>query len=105
MDIGNNVLSVNVQRGGGREPQTGVENGAVLSDVDVFSAEHCFSPCTQVALFGELKQQGNRVLVDPLLRVVKEESRTFGCEVLRSRRLLFEEVAKVSLTDLIVVRA
>ena len=74
------VLTVDVQRGALGQAQGGVEDGAILRDVDVITAEHGGAAAGEVALLGELHEQLQRLRGDAVLRVVEEQPGAFGGE-------------------------
>ena len=52
-----------------------VQDGAVLGDVDVLAGEHRVDPLPQPRLLGQRDKQPERLVRDPVLRVVEVETR------------------------------
>ena len=103
VDLLDDVLAVDDQRAVLRHPQRDVEHGAVLGDVDVLAAEHRVPALGDAALVGELREQLQRLVGDPVLRVVEEEAGALGDQPLAAVGILGEQVAQVPLADLAVV--
>ena len=80
-----------------------MEHGAVLGDVDPVAAEHRGGPLGEPGFSSQLEQEPDRLVGDPVLRVVEVEAGAFGGEALAARRVLGEEVAEVEVADLGVV--
>ena len=51
------------------------KHGAVLGDVDLFSAKHRFDALAQTRLFRQLNQEFQRLVGDAILRVIEKDSR------------------------------
>ena len=97
------VLAVDDQRAVPRHPQRDVEHGAVLRDVDVLAAEHRVASLGHAALVGELAEQPQRLVGDPVLGVVEEEAGALGDQPGAALGVLGEQVAQMALADLAVV--
>ena len=103
VDLLDDVLAVDDQRTVPRHPQRDVEHGAVLGDVDVLAAEHRVPPLGHPALVGELGQQLQRLVGDPVLRVVEEEPGALGDQPRAAVGVLREQLTQVPVPDLAVV--
>ena len=71
--LGDHVDPVDDERAVARHPQRDVQHGTVLRDVDVLAGEHRVAPLRHAALLGERDEQAQRLVGDPVLRVVEEE--------------------------------
>ena len=96
VDLLDDVDAVDDQRAAARHPQRDVEHGPVLGDVDVLAGEHRFAPFVDAALGGEVAEQQQRLVDDPVLREVEVEAGAVGDEALAARRVGVEEVAQVA---------
>ncbi len=72
-----------------------MEHGPVLRDVDPLAGEHRLDPVAQARLLGQLDEQPDRLVGDPVLRVVEEEADRLGGQALAAAGVLREEVAEV----------
>src|SRR6266516_4863914 len=86
-----------------RHAQGDVEDGPVLGDVDPLSSEHGVPPLREPALLGEPEQQTDRLVRDPVLRIVEIEAGAFRDEPLPTHGIAGEELAEVPLADRRVV--
>ena len=89
------VDAVDDERAVARHPQRHVEDGAVLGDVDVLAGEHRFAALLDAALAGQLAEQHQRLVGDPVLREVEVEAGAVGDQALAALRVGGEEVAQV----------
>jgi hypothetical protein len=80
-----------------------VKNRSVLRDVDVLAPEHRVPALGDAALVGELAEQLQRLVGDPVLRVVEEESSALGGQALAAAGVLGEDLSQVAAADLGVV--
>ena len=103
MDLLDDVLAVDDQRAVPRHPQGDVEHGPVLRDVDVLAAEHRVAPVGHATLVGELREQLQRLVGDPVLGVVEEEARALGDEPGAAVGVLREQLTQMAIADLAVV--
>ena len=78
-----------------RGPQRGVQDGAVLGDVDPVAAEHRLDLLAEAGDGGELEERGQRGVVDLVLAVVDEEVDRVGVVARAPGRVLGEQRAKV----------
>ena len=72
VDLGHHVLAVDEDRRAGAVAQRGVQDGAVLGDVDRVAAEHRVAPLGHAARLGELDQQRQRAGVERGLGEVEQ---------------------------------
>ena len=103
VDLRDDVRAVDDQRGVARHPQRDVEHRAVLGDVDPVAAEHRVDVLAQAGLLGELEQQPQRLVVDPVLREVEVQADRVGAEALGAPGVRGEQVAEVGGGELVVV--
>src|SRR5262249_50273016 len=71
LNLGNNVLAVNKCSHASRCAKCDMQCGKFFRSVDVFSAKHRVNPCLYSGLICQLHEQFNRVLRDPVLRIVE----------------------------------
>ena len=86
MDLGHHILAVDEDRGAARRAQGHMQHGALLRDVDLVAAEHGVDALAQAGLLGELKQQAQRLVGDPVLGIVEIEPGGFDRQPLPARR-------------------
>ena len=103
MDLLDDVLPVDDERPVARHPQGDVKDGAVLGRVDVLAAEHRLTALGEPGLRREGGEQGDRLVGDPVLRVVEVEAHGLGGQALPPVRIGGEQVAEVHARDLGVV--
>lgn len=109
VDLGDNVLAFRVDGGVGNVAEGDVEDGAVLSKVDVFAREHLGAHFLDAGLLGEVDEVLEGVLGDDVLGEVEEDGRLCGGtlevarELLEARGVLGKEVLHVDLVGLLVV--
>jgi len=103
VDLLDHVLPVDDQRAVARHPQRHVQDGAVLGGVDVLAAEHRLAPLGDAAFPGQVGEQGQRLVGDPVLGVVAEETGRLERQPLAPLRIGGEQVTEVPAADLGVV--
>ena len=104
VDLRDDVVAVDDQRALARHPQGDVEHGAVLGDVDVLAART--SPRAARAARARRRaptSSAERLVGDPVLRVVEVEPGRLGGQPLAAVGVGGEEVAQVARRDLGVV--
>ena len=74
VDLRDDVDAVDDQRLALRHPQRDVEHGPVLGDVDPLAPEHRVDPLLEPRLLGEPQEQTDRLVGDPVLRVVEVQA-------------------------------
>ena len=99
MHLRDDVLPVDDERRVARQAQRGVQDGPVLGDVDVVAAEHRLDALRSPRLVRELQEQRDRLVRDPVLRVVEVEPGGLGGQPLAAGGVGGEQVAQVRLTD------
>ena len=98
------VLAVDDQRALPRHPQRDVQHGAVLGDVDVLAGEHRVAALRAARTRSASSTSSlERLVGDPVLRVVEEEAGALGGQPLAAVGVLGEQIAQVPLADLGVV--
>ena len=75
VDVGDDVAAVDDERRPSRHPEGDVEHRAVLGRVDPVAAEHRLRALCQARLAGELEQEPQRLVGDPVLGVVEVDAR------------------------------
>ena len=89
-DVRHDVVSIDQDRRAGEIAQCGVQDGAVLGDVDFLSGEHRVTPGLDPARLGELDERPQNGGVDALLGKIKQEIAEGDAELLKSRRIVGE---------------
>ena len=89
-DLRHDVLAVDQDRLAGEIAQGGVQDSALLGDVDFLAGEHRVSPGLDRRRLGELYKPRNNVGVDALLGIVEQEIVEGDAELLESRRIVSE---------------
>ncbi len=87
------VDAVDHERAVARHPQRHVQHRAVLGDVDVLAREHRFASLLDAALAGQLAEQQQGLVADPVLREVEVEAGAVGDQALAALGVGGEEVA------------
>ena len=71
VDVGDDVLAVDLERASARQPQRGVQHGAVLGDVDVLAARTSRRAArSRPTSLGQVEQRRQHVVVEQGLRQV-----------------------------------
>jgi hypothetical protein len=73
VDAGHHVLAVELERLRPRGPQGDMEHGPVFRGVDPRAGEHQVDPLAKPAGSGELRQQRQRAVAEPLLGMIHEQ--------------------------------
>ncbi len=89
-DVRHDVVSIDQDRRAGEIAQCGVQDGAVLGDVDFLSGEHRVTPGLDPARLGELDERPQNGGVNALLGKIKQEIAEGDAELLKSRRIVGE---------------
>ena len=84
--VGHDVLAVDHDRRAARRAQRDVEHGAILRDVDLLAAEHGVDAGAQAAVLGQADEQRQRLVGDPVLRIVEIDARGLGASAVRRGR-------------------
>jgi hypothetical protein len=95
--LADDVHPVDDERALARHPQGDVEHGAVLGDVDPLAGEHRLPPLGDAALLGQRDQQAQRLIGDPVLRVVETEAGALRDHPLAAPGVGGEQLAQVGL--------
>ena len=101
--VGDDVLAVDRQLRAARQPQRGVQHGAVLGGVDVLAGEHRVAALLEVGGPGEVDEQFQRLAGDPVLAVVDVQVADGQGQFGATLGVLGEELAKVRVADLRVM--
>ena len=99
MNLGHDVLAVDQDRRAARRAQRHVEHGSLLRDVDLLAAEHGVDAGAQAALFREADEQRQRLISDPVLRVVEIDARGLSRQPFAASGVAREQVAEMEGVD------
>ena len=100
---GTTSVAVDDDRRARGRAQGDVQDGAVLRDVDVLAGEHRVDPLAEPGLLGELDEQAQRLVGDPVLRVVEEQALGLRGQAGAPLRIVGEQLAQVHRADLLVM--
>ena len=81
VDRGDDVFAIDDNLLAARRAQGGVQNGAVLRDIDLVATEHGIDPFAQTALSGQTEEQFERFVRDAILRVIEEDPASLGRQI------------------------
>ncbi|MGZ2406604.1 hypothetical protein ACVIKO_003864 [Rhizobium ruizarguesonis] len=73
IDVGHDVLAVDQDRRVGAVAQCGVQNGAILGEVDRLAGEHFLALLLDAAVFGELHQELEDVVIHRRLGKIHQQ--------------------------------
>ena len=99
MDPGDHVLAVDLDDRPLRCAERDVQDGAVLGDVDLLAAEHRRDPIAQRARSASA-EQAERLVGDPVLRVVEEQAGGLGGHPLAAPWIGGEQLPQVGVAQL-----
>jgi hypothetical protein len=94
-DLGHDVVAVDQDGGVAAVAQGGVEHSTVLGRVDRLAREHPPPPALEVGGPGELDQQVDRRLGDPVLREIDQDAVDLAAEPVEPAGILGEQVAQM----------
>ena len=97
------VDPVDHQRRALRHPERDVQHRPVLGHVDALAGEHLLGVLAEPRLLGELDEQSQRLVSDPVLRVVEIEPDRLDSQSLAAPRIRGEQIAEMGACDLGVV--
>ena len=100
MNLGHDVLAVNEDRGAARCTQRYVQYGSVLRDVDLLAPEHVVDAGAQTALLGETDEQWQRLISDPVLRIVEIDARGLCGQPFAASLIVREQLAEMHVAHL-----
>ena len=89
-DVRHHVVAVDQDRLAGEIAQGGVQDGALLGDVDLLAGEHRVALGLDPARLGEVDERAQNGGVDPLLGKIKQKIVEGDAELLKSRRIVGE---------------
>ncbi|GIW05419.1 MAG: hypothetical protein KatS3mg060_0224 [Dehalococcoidia bacterium] len=104
MDVGHHVAAVHADVGVPGSAQGDVEDRAVLGDVDRVAAEHRVDALPQTARVREGDKEPDRLVGQPVLRVVEVDADTLGDQPLATLRICSEQIAQVDILHPLVMR-
>ena len=85
------------------EREGDVQDRAVLRDVDLLAAEHGVDPLTQTRFFGQLHEQRQGFVRDPVLGVVQIESHRLDRHPLAALGVVREQRPQMHIADRVKV--
>ena len=81
-----------------------MKHGPVFGEVDFVAAEHGFDAITQFRFLGQADEELERVIGDPVLRVIQEQPDGFDRHSLAALRVIGEKFSEMQLADFFVMR-
>ena len=69
-----------------------MQHGSILCDIDLVPAEHGFDPVSKSGFLRQLNEELERLVRDPILRVIQEQPCGFRCHALAALRGLLQRV-------------
>ena len=103
MNVGHDVLAVDQDRRAARCTQRHVEHGSVLRDVDLLATEHGVDAGAQAGLLGEADEQRQRLISDPVLRIVEIDAGGLDRQPFTAAGIAREQLAEVNGADFAMV--
>ena len=97
MHVGNRVLAVHGQGVGRGAAQRGMQDGAVLGDVDVLARKHAVAQVRHARLLGEREQVVQQRGAHEVLRQVDVQVGGLEGELLRAFGVIREHLAQIGL--------
>jgi hypothetical protein len=101
--LGHHVHPVDHQRTALRHPQRDVQDSPVLGHVDRFAAHHRVPAFRDAGLLGQLEEQAQGLIGDPVLGVVQVEPGSFGDQPLTAPGVGREQLPQVPSADFGIV--
>ena len=82
VNLGNHIFAVDHDRLASRSAQGHVQDGATFGDIDLLATKHGFDARFQARLLGQLQEQPERLVRDPVFRVIEEDPGRLGSQSL-----------------------
>ena len=103
MDAWHHVVPVDLDVGALGCPERDMEHRSVLRRVDPVTAEHRVDPIAQAGATSEREEERERLVGEPVLRVVEEDARRLGSHSLAPLGVGREQIAEVRVPDRLVM--
>jgi hypothetical protein len=100
MNLGHDVRAVDHDRSALGRAQRDVQNGAMLGDIYVITAEHRVDSPAQIGFLRELDEPIESFSGDTILGVVEKDSGTLGYHLLAAFRVIGEKLPQMEVFDL-----
>ena len=95
MHLWNNINAIDFDRRRAWSAEGGVEDGAVLGDVDFIAPEHGIDFATQTGGVREIDEASDCLAGDQVFRIIQEKPSGFELELLSAGRIGGKKLAKV----------
>ena len=95
MDFWNDIRAIDFDRRRAGSTEGGVENGAILGDVDLVATEHGVNLPAQTGSIGEIDEASDRLAGDQVFRIIQEKPGGFKLELLGAFGIGSEKLAEV----------
>jgi hypothetical protein len=103
MDLRDDILSVDDDRGSSRRAQRHVQDRAVFRDVDLLAAKHRIDPLAQAGLLRKRDEQAQCLLVDAVFRIIEEDAGGLGRHPLAPAGIAREQVPQGAVAHSLIV--
>jgi hypothetical protein len=103
MHFGYDVCSVNDNGCSLGGTESYVKDGSIFCDIDFVPAEHGFDPVSKAGFLCQLDEELERLVRNPILRVIQEQSCGFRCHALAALGVLCKKLPEMQLFDFGVV--
>jgi hypothetical protein len=80
-----------------------VKDGSIFCDIDFIPAEHGFDPVSKAGFLRQLDEELERLVRDPILRVIQEQTGGFRCHALAALGVLCKKLPEMQFFDLSMV--
>jgi len=100
-NLWHDVLAVDDDRCTGRRAQGGVQDCAVFSDIDLASREHGRDPLLEARVFRKLEQEPQRLIGNPILRVIEIDPHRGSGQAFAASRVVREQLTQMQLPNLL----
>ena len=104
MHVGNNIFPVDLDSGAARGPQRDVQHRPLLGDVDLLAAKHGIPPLFHPPFPGQLEQQAQGFVGNPILGVVQVQTGAFDGQPCPTLWVIGKQLPKMNIFDFLVVR-
>jgi hypothetical protein len=79
----------------GAIPKGNMKNGPIFGDIDPVAVKHGIASSFEIARAGELEEQGEGFVSNPVFRVVKEPTSGFDGKAVGTARIIREELPEM----------
>ncbi len=95
VDLGDDIFAIHKDGLILGSTQRDMEHGALLSDIDLFAAEHGIDVFAELRFFGEGEEKAESLAGDAVLGVIEEEARGFSGHAFAALRIVSKKGTQV----------